>query len=275
MIKKSILFLLLLITLSFPFQNPWKFVFTNGTPLAVQQESLLVKYNRGDTSISKDTLRDLRINWWVRTANKTAPGNLIIRQYCIIDLYEGTPSHKDKIERLVFLLSGGKTHFRYRTWAESYTYWLYTRYALDPWLKKFKSDSLVSMSNNINDGFAYTSYQREDGKYYPAPFGDLWESPLDSIGQQKATFLYYENDDAQIKNVKRFYENGKIAYIIKPFPVGLNGHCETRTSVRIIKYYRPDNFKYYEGYDKKYKDQKAEWKDLLNPIRILTIPFIW
>ena len=36
-----------------------------------------------------------------------------------------------------------------------------------------------------------------------------------------------------------------------------------------------EKWNYYEGYDKKYKDAKAEWTDLLNPIRLFTIPFIW
>lgn len=276
-IKNAFILLTLLFTMAMPCSNPFKMVFTNGTALAVQQESLLVAYKKGDT-IPKETLRDLKINWWVKTAYKTAPGNLVIRQYCLIDLFEGKANHAKEIRNLVYTLSGKRTTYRYRTWAESYTYWKYTMEALGPWMEKFKpeSDSVIFMAKDIEDGFAYTAYKRQnENLFYPAPFGDLWEHPLDSIGQLKASDFAMLGDTARIVNVRRFYDMYTICYEIYPMAMGMNGHCETECHVYRIINDKPDGFKYYEGYNKKYKDVKAEWKDLLNPIRLLTIPFVW
>jgi hypothetical protein len=277
LIKRVIIFLTLLVTLVLPCSNPFKLVYTNGNALAVQQESLLVKYNKGEI-ISKDTLRDLKVNWWVRSAEKVAPGNLVIRQYCLIDLFEGKANHKKEIERLVYLLSGGISPYKYRTWAESYSYWLYTKEALFPWMNKFDKgmDSLTVMANDIDNGFAYTANRRySEGKFYPAPFGDLWEVPLDSLGQVKADSFCMLGETAELLNVKRFYDRFTLSYEIYAMPMGLNGHCEASCHLYRIENEKPTGFKYYQGYSEKYKDVKAEWTDLLNPIRLLTIPFIW
>jgi len=276
-IKRVFIFLALLFTLSIPCSNPFKMVYTNGYELAVQQESLLVKYKRGDT-ISSDTLRDLKINYWVHTAYKVAPGNLVIRQYALIDLFTGKPDHAKKIKHLVNVLSSGTTVYNYRTWAEGYSYWIYTKDILVPWIEKFDTEKngIGFMADDIDNGFAYTSYLKyNEGKYYPAPFGDLWNIPLDSTGQYKANMIAKLADTAKIINVTRLNTGYTICYRISALPIGMNGHCEKESKTYRIENYSPLGFKYYEGYKLKYSDQTSEWKDLLNPIRLITIPFIW
>jgi len=250
--------------------NPFRLVYTNDGELCRFQDSLIQLY---PGTIDKRTIRTLKINYWVRTAEKLAPGNLIIRQYCLIDLFEDKPCHKAKIRKLVNTISGGPG--KYRTWAESYTYFLYTQMMLDPWVKRFSDDSVKSMIREIKMGFAYTAYERSTFLRYPAPFGDLWEVPLDSETSVMASSMCDPDNDVEVKNIKRYKKDGLVTYNIAPMPMGLNGHCEKQRHEWVIRAGIPDGFKFYDGYDKKYKNQKAEWTDLLDPRRLFTIPFIW
>lgn len=250
---------------------PWRFVYENDGALAQHQDSLLAQYQRGD-SLPKRDIRTLKINWWVKTAYKLAPGNLVIRQYCIIDVYENEASHKEEIQRLVNILSGESGG--YRSWAEGYSYWLYTKAALNPWLDKFKDDSLLNMRKAIDLGFAITAW-RQWGQWKPAPFGDLYDVPLDSMGQKLAYDSCMQYERIYVKNITRSVIDGYITYDIDPMPVGLNGHCEKSRGSYKIDDNKPQGFKYYTGYQEKFESRKAEWTDLLDPRRIFTIPFIW
>jgi len=262
---------LLLVVLTCACHNPWRFVYTNTDSLAVEQDSLIKMYNRGQVPCY-DTIRDLKINWWVISAEKVAPNNLVIRQWCLIDLFTNSLQHGPRLVRLVDLLSGGAGN--YRTWAEGYSYWLYSKEALVPWMKKFPNDSVVKivgeMVRAIDNGFAATYYLGNDGSRRPAPFADLWNIPLDSD-----SFCMIPGDTIKVKNITLIKTHGEYVYQIAPMPMGFNGHCEDKASVRPIVAGVPSNFSFYEGYHNKYKTEKAEWLDLLNPIRIFTIPFIW
>ena len=211
------------------------------------------------------------------TAEKAAPGNLIIRQFCLIDLFSGEPNHGERILNQVELLSGGGGD-RYRTWVESYTYWKYTQMALDPWMKKYAdseyADTLMAISKAVKRGFAFTAYKVGEN-YWPAPFGDLWEVPLDNECAEIADSICFLGTTAHVKNMKRYYLNGLVQYDIKAWPMGLNGHCEKENKHYRIMMGKPHGFRFYKGYDKKYVDAKHEWKDLLHPMRILRSLFIW
>lgn len=265
-----------MVAITFSCGNPFKMVYTNGTELAIQQESLLVKYNRGDT-ISKNELRELKINWWVKTAEKLAPCNLVIRQYALIDLFSKEPKNSKAILNQVKILTGN-TSDTLKTWLESYSYFEYTLQALIPWIIKYADSvdaQLVTkyIEQTIN-GFCITSYRRSDGLYYPAPFGDLFDIPLSPSYQFKADSLF-DYKRILVNNVYKFYDSGQPIYSIYARPIGMNGHCATESAIYIIMNDKPNGFKYYEGYDKKYQTAKAEWKDLLNIKRLITIPFIW
>ena len=267
-------FLILILAVSiFSCNNPFKLVYTNDGTLARLQDSLVTLYNRGEVPVDS-IIRDLKINWWVAGAYKTAPSNLVLRQYCLIDLFDLKSNHSKKIERMISLLSDSSS---FRTWAEGYSYWLYTKSCLVPWLDKFKNDiSIINIKkavDAIDAGFALTSYER-NGIYYPAPYADLWDIPLDSIGQDIAEKHIYL-DSIVIGQVSKTYTKDTVVYNISAKIVGLNGHTIVHNQVVHIVDGKPIDFKYYQGYDNKYHDAKAEWTDLLNPIRLITIPFIW
>lgn len=260
--------------------GPWKMIYTNGYALAVQQDSLIKKLKAGK-EIDRKIIRKLRINWWVKTAYKTAPGNLPIRQYCIIDIARGKPSHRRRIRKMVDTLSCLTEAGTYLTWAEGYSYWKYTYDALGMWIEKFEDQELSVIAEKIDSGFAYTAYQRPDGLYYPAPFGDLRDEPLDIKGQNLARRITDFEEEARSQNVVRrisgmiWDEDRKISYRIMAMPVGLNNHCEKQSKEYEVVNGFVVGFKYYEGYDKKYKDKEAEWTDVLDIRRLITLPFIW
>lgn len=262
--------------------NPWKFVYTNGHALAVQQDSLLEKLKSGE-KLDSETIRNLRINWWVKTAYRTAPGNLPVRQYCIIDIAQGKPRHARRIRKMVDSLSIVTEDHPYLTWAEGYSYWKYTMEALGMWIEEFGDKEMRIIAQTIDSGFAYTSYRRPDDLYYPAPFGDLRDEPLDIKGQNIARRIAHLDRTAHNQNVERYItdkelwdnSSGKMHYRISAMPVGLNNHCEKQSKEYDVVNGFVVGFEYYKGYDKKYKDKEAEWIDILDIRRLISLPFIW
>lgn len=268
------LFLILICAISaFACSNPWKFVFTNGSALAIQQDTLIEMIKRGD-KVSSKTLRELKINWWIRRAYRAAPGNLVIRQYCIIDLIEEKPKHERKIKKMINLLSKISDGDKFLTYAEGYSYWKYTLEALSLWEDRFNDKEVSDAIDKINKGFVYTSYKRDD-LFYPAPFGDLRDQPLDIESQNVAREIVNFSYNVKNQNVSRIPSGHEIEYHIKAMPVGLNNHCDDEDSYYKVVDGIVEDFKFYQGYDKKYKDEEAEWTDILDIRRILTIPFIW
>lgn len=242
-------------------------IFTNGTKLAKLQDSLITVIEDGG-NINKHIIRDMKRNWWVRTADCTAPGNLVIRQYCIIDLAEGRDHHKIRIKRMMDKLSK-YDNSSYRLWAEGYSYWLYTNRALQLWLQAFPNKEVYYIAYSIDSGFAHCSY-RIDSLYYPAPFGDLRNVPLDSVGQDLAKYIS-DKTYAKCQNVIRTANH----YTILAWPVGMNNHCPKLDKSYEIGECGITNFTYYEGYDKKYDSEEAEWYDIINPIRLISTLFLW
>jgi hypothetical protein len=79
-------------------------------------------------------------------------------------------------------------------------------------------------------------------------------------------------DSIEIGPVKLINVNSIISqYVITAMPIGMNDHIpKSDYTINVINGI-PDNFKFYEGYDKKYRSQAEESLDLLDPIRIKTI----
>lgn len=252
------------------------FSFRNGTALASKQDMLIEIYRRGET-ITPSQISELENNLWVVIAAKLAPGNLVIRQYALIDLFkckkEETPVYKDKILDLMDLLSY-RGSGEYRIWAEGYSYFLYTMDIVQEWINKFNDTTDLSVINSIIEkitrGFLYTAYLR-NGKWYPAPFGDLRDLPLMPQPQP----LIHPLNTLQVSNITFNYDkdNDHISYTIKGKPIGLNTHIpKDDYNVNIVDGI-PEGFKFYEGYDKKYSSIWQELLDTYNIKRICSIPF--
>ena len=71
-------------------------VFETGSTLADFQDDKFKDYLEGGAA-TKEEMRRLERNLWVRTADKLAPGNLVVRHYCLIDLLSGKPRHERRI----------------------------------------------------------------------------------------------------------------------------------------------------------------------------------
>jgi hypothetical protein len=239
------------------------FNFRNGTALAIQQDQYLKIYLAG-SSITSRQISDMEQNLWVATASKLAPGNLVIRQWCLIDLFKGYPTHEIQIYEMMDLLTykqGGSL----KIYAEGYSYFNYTMDILGVWLLKFPN-LITTLVEKIKQGFLFTSYPR-NGVWYPAPFGDLRDVPLSSDLQ-----IEHPVTTKTVSNVILNYFDGKIWYNISGNPLGLNNHIPKNFSAVTIKNGIPSGFKFYEGYDKKYKNSWEEFKDTFDPKRVTSLP---
>jgi len=245
--------------------------YRNGHGLATFQDSLIAQYKAGK-DIDKKTIRTMKRNWWVRSTKEFTSTNLHIRQFLLIDVFSGKPS--DRVKEAMKMINELTYHNgSERIWAEGYSYWLYTLDGgISLWMKKFPnhsySDSLERICEAVKEGFIITSYFNvEIGSWAPAPFGDLRK-----IGLRDSRYL--DNKVAVVSNVTKYEKDyGVDVYVIKARPVKLNNHVPARDLEVMVRSGVP-YFEFYEGYDKKYKDKKAEWKDILNPKRLITL-FIW
>ncbi len=246
------------------------FNFKNGTALAIQQDQYIKLYKTGG-KLTSSQISDMEQNVWVATAAKMAPSNLVIRQYALIDLFKGTANHRDKIFKQMDILSY-KLPGEDRIWAEGYSYYVYTMDAVDLWISKFDfSYDLTAIKNIINwvrNGFVATSYLRVN-KWYPAPFGDLRDIPL----AQDLQYMHPPKTK-RISNVVINYlgDQGKFWYSIDGKPIGLNTHIPKDSYTIEIVDGIPQNFKFYVGYDKKYKNSWEEYLDTYNIKRVRSIP---
>jgi len=237
--------------------------FINGTKLAVMQDNLIALRKSGGVIQEKD-IKCMEDNLWVAAAYRLAPGNLVIRQYALIDLARTSPAHRDRIVKLFDILSYGHIYpddAPYRLWAEGYSYFCYTMAILKFWMNRFKDATnlvyLQSMVRKVESGFTVTSYFRK-GTYYPAPFGDLRDVPLIPEHQPQEVF------DTVVGNLTR----RKNTYHWKAIPLSCNTHVPADDLDITIINGVPTPFKFYEGYDKKYKNKWDEYKDTFSLKRL-------
>lgn len=242
-----------------------QFNFKNSTELAKQQDSYLMKY-KNYNKIDECELSDLKKNLWVISAEMLAPGNLVIRQFCLIDLFNNSPDHTRRIKRQINCLSYGKPNNR--IWAEGYSYWLYTRSILDVWINRFPNTDISDMIHEIDDGFIKTSYCR-DGSWYPAPLGDVRDQPL-GIELQLTCEQDFKYRSFPIK-VANVTVNEDLTYFLEGWPIGMNLHTiKSNDTIQIIDGI-PVNFTWYTGYNNKYPTKDLETADLLDIRRLETI----
>lgn len=227
--------------------------FRNGTTLARAQDSLMALYIKGDT-IESQTIDSLENNLWVKASIKLCPSNLTIRQWCLIDLFKKDPHHAFQIKKMVRLLSQGGN-----LWLEGYSYWKYTNTFILEWLNAFEDAEIRNLVRSIDHSFEITSYKRGILSY-PAPFGDLRNEALKSYPEYIT--------DGEVGLIKIFRDNVTTIYKIYGKPVGLNTHIPIDTTIIKIVGGTPVGFKFYQGYDKKYKNQEEELLDIFNPLRV-------
>jgi hypothetical protein len=246
--------------------------FKSGTALARQQDLCLARINFG-MSQPINELKNMEDNLWVATAFKLAPSNLVIRHYCIIDIIKNSCDHFDEIFEMVLKLSYDERFSSVdRIWAEGYSYYEYTLNALNIWIKTFEKKISANIIKLllvcIDNGFVNTAYQR-DGVWYPAPFGDLSDEPLRKDLQRGVNHgnTKISSDKFNLfcgKNITSFN------YVIKACPIGMNTHVPKDSyNVNIVEGI-PVGFKFYEGYNKKYKNKFDELLDIFNLKRILS-----
>jgi hypothetical protein len=243
--------------------------FKCGTKLAVQQDTYMKMLLNGD-KISKSQIQDLKDNLWVKIAAKLAPNNLVIRQYCLIDILEYVPKNKNKILKLLNTLSYNEKS-DYKCWAEGYSYFNYVLDFLNVWMDWFHCGMSMSefydIINQIKQGFIATSYKRND-TLYPAPYGDLRDVPLSADLQ-----IGHSNTNIRLSNLIVNYNNETVDYKIIARPLGFNTHIPKKDAIVKVINGLPQPFKFYEGYDKKYKNVVEEIIDTFAIKRILSLFF--
>jgi len=243
----------------------------NGTALAVRQDELIADY-KANKEVSKETIDSLRGNAWVIAAETLCPSNLVIRQWCLVDLFTRTPDTTRLISMLKLLSYDGK--YKGKIWAEGYSYWCYTKKMLNEWDEAFANATVRQLIEEIDIGFIKTSYLRGD-QWYPATFGDVRDIPLEGKLQNTIKRLDMKSKLQQSWKIaiveKIVIDSLKIQYRISGQAIGLNTHIDVDSFTVSVTNGKPENFHFYEGYDKKYKNQYEEWQGILNEKRIKSL----
>jgi len=233
-----------------------------GSKLAQFQDMLITKVKAGGSITREETLR-LMNNSWIDWAAKTAPNNLVVRQWCLIDISNGSETNKARIEKICDTLAYvGRTASP--IWAEGYSYWRYTREALDLYVARFNNVFVTNFITVVEQNFMMTGYIRNN-MLYPAPFGDLRDQPI--VGNPS---VYLKDNFAGPVQKKGDY------YDVASWPLGFNAHIPSAPyKIQIINglpYVMTSSgtkpFTWYQGYDKKYDSKWAELWDQFNWNRI-------
>lgn len=233
----------------------------HGTELAQKQDEIIYKLIINDP-IPKQEVKLLENNIWFKLADSIAPSNLVVRQYCLIDILNNSIDNQDKILNLLYTLSYGG-----QIWSEGYSYWEYTLICLELWIMRLADDMetsdiliLTNLIQGIEEGFTKTAYIR-DSLWYPAPFGDVRNEPLNIRFQNKCINTKFVT--RSIITMKT--DNNQVMYTIKGRAIGLNTHVPIDTFyIEVIN--GITNYPFYEGYDKKYNNKGEEIKDILRRI---------
>lgn len=241
--------------------------FEYGSSLANFQEKKYHDY-LDHKPLTKEEKKRLTKNMWVKMAEGAAPSNLVIRQYCLIDLFKGRASHRRRIGAQLEILGED-------IWREGYSYWLFIKPLLIEYQKKFNKygDFITQMDIKFQE----TSYLRKNGKLYPAPFGDLRHVPLEASLQSAPPIQKNKELYPLIINV---IQPDTVEYFVQRCPLGFNTHIPLETQTVVVTHSsvyvkkldgKLEPFKWYKGYDKKYKNKEAEFKDTFNWRRIRSL----
>ena len=242
--------------------------FAFGTELADYQDYVFRHFS-DDSLVIERTLKSLRVNLWIKMAKTRCPSNLVIRHWALIDLYSSSPDHAQGIYHMMQLLI--RKDELQALWAEGHSYWLYTRKILGKWVDAFDHNedarTVRKLIDTINFGFMQTAY-RKNGQWYPAPFGDVRDAPLEPWMQELCGASPPENNHTlQYGNLQRIISGDTVSYTYFGSAIGMNTHvpCDT-AKVKVVNG-TPLNFRFYTGYDKKYSSVFEEWRDVLRKER--------
>ncbi|MFW6219707.1 MAG: hypothetical protein ACOC33_02565 [bacterium] len=243
----------------------------HGTQLAKFQDNLIKKlqkryeYNEfvNDSEIRKEKqlAKEMSKNLWVKTARRIAPNNLVLRHYCLIDILNGSPDNYKKIYDLINHISPLSPNGR--LWLEGYTYWLYCKGVLHLYTNifnnKYRANVSIPLSliiNEIDNCFQKISYPDNFGFLYPSPFGSLRYSSLEN---------HLQDDKMNVPNINIYpvkkMTNETIKYEVKKSLLGFNTHVPDKTTTVTVGKAMISNFKFYTGYENKYKSKWQEIKD--------------
>ena len=256
--------------------------FRYGETLAVSQDNIIASIIARRT-VSEAQIRMLENDVWIPLAERLAPCNLVIRQLCLIDVLRNKTNNYNRILALLNKVSyktdvtipkfSGPGTQQVRIFAEGYSYWEYTMNALTLWIAKFLTTQSAQVTNvrtlvtKIYNGFVATSYKRGT-VFYPAPFGDLFDIPLNQQDWQ----VPHTPVNVTIANVKMNVAGGVVtSYNISSRPLGCNLHTVVNNYTSNIASGRPTNFTYYTGYSVKYRVAGSEIADMLNSTRLSTL----
>jgi hypothetical protein len=261
------------------------------TALAVLQENYEAIYKQGGT-ITPKQLSDLKKHLWVILASKLSPSNLVIRHWCLIDLFSGSPDHVNKIKKMVDLLSYEKDDNGMRIWAEGGYYFWYTMVILQLWLDKFAKtpdnssfltvSAIKTLINKICRGIAETAYLRA-GQWYIAPFGDVRDAPMNDMPIGIDLQNIQQQPYVIISVITRVCNSSPwtgtlppITYKLKARPIRFNLHIPKNDCTTLVIDGIPfvngtaTKFSFYDGWGKKYKSTWAEICDMLSLKRLLS-----
>ncbi len=264
---KKLLFIIFLVFISCKFTNMIDFKKVNiksGTELVEYQTKVFYDYKSG-IILSADTIKKMHENVWVMAAEETAPNNIVIRQWTLLDLLDGVPTHRNKLYKIIDMLSYGTNGDR--IWAEGYSYWIYSRQFMRDWVVKFDDDNKIAgLIEDIDNGFIKTAYKRGD-KWYPAPIGDTRDEPLFPFHQEQC--VKKDSITVSIVSMKRI--GNEVVYNVEGIPFGMNHHvfCEDKV-IRVIDGATKD-FVFYTGMENKYPNNISYVMDVIDNRRLESI----
>jgi hypothetical protein len=187
----------------------------------------------------------------VRIAALLAPSNLIVRHYCLLDLLSNSPEHFKKIMNQCVRLMCAEAE-GHLLWSEGYSYWGYTRGIIDLFLNRFKPSEFLLFCAAVDGSFNEVSYLRE-GKPYPVPLGDLWDSPMYDIFRMSTVVprsTIHVHSRACGFNLHTDCVDVTYAFDFPPEPGYNKGIPYDKTTGM--------PFVFYEGYEKKFPTKRKE-----------------
>jgi hypothetical protein len=214
----------------------------------------------------KKAIWKLKLNPWLFLSWLFAPGNLTIREWCLLDLLENRPKRAHKINAMLQVLSYNGT-----IWAEGSYYWLYMRLILDVWVQAFPFTCMQlhipGLIDHIHQNIVLLTFKRPDGVWCAPPYGDVRDDtdpiryPLGHIELQREHDIPREISSGPI-TMECLYgicpilgnslETISLRYIVNARPIGLNQHIPRNNYTIYLINGAPDGFDYYAGNLEKY-----------------------
>jgi hypothetical protein len=237
-----------------------------------KQQDLLSTYKILGPKCKKFWLNWLRGNIWIRIAAKVAPGNLVIRHRCLIDLLSNTPKHAAQIKQMILLCSRDG-----ELWLEGANYWFEdTLSVLNVWMMQFPATSMQlginKLVEQISNNFVASSYKAADGTWRAVPLGDTYDRAIPELNKPE---LHRITAELRLGNISStvFESPNNTDYEILSSYLGINWHaCGSRYVIILngnIISINGREYKWYDGNKKKYvkKGKYSYWLELQDTFR--------